>query len=429
MKLKNLSEKITLNHVVLLLVFLFPLAGTFVRHWYSNIYGLFFLLAVYYLVRYRPQNLCKEEKILIGSFVAYFAVFIITSLINGWEEEQTVWLGLELRFLAIIPIYLMIRQIPEAGQTLLYGILVGVFLMFAWGVYELYFMGLENYLKHGDSEHDQRYIHGVYSRLLIGPVVMLMIGLLFPMLMMVKDNYRFASIIIVACVVGMFVVLMSEVRSAYLAFVVLAFLIPLYYLKGRARIAVLTGVIAGIIAIYSLSDAVRDRVNLASKQVESYLTEEPDVLRKQDLSAISVGTRFEMWRATQYFLRDTPIFGVGRGNYNRAMQEYIDQGLVNPVVNNHSHPHNAYIETLMSRGLLGLSVMLFLMYYPLWIFFQTRKDSPHTALLGIVHIISISIFSLTEASTFIKGNFVAINLIFLSIFFSWHMQKIGRVKI
>ena len=128
------------ENLILGVVFLFPLAGTFVRHWISDLFVLLLLLSLFFHKKSNKNPMTNEEKVFLAGFLAYFVVFILTSLVNGWREEQTDWLLLELRFLAIIPIYLMLRDIPHVGRALLFGALLGIILTFCWSMYELYIM-------------------------------------------------------------------------------------------------------------------------------------------------------------------------------------------------------------------------------------------------------------------------------------------------
>ncbi len=415
------------DNAVLLLLFLFPLAGTFVRHWISGIFALLFLFSLYYLFARRGDKLLREEKVWLWVLFAYFAVFIITALANGWSKEQTTWVGLELRFLAIIPIYLMLRQIPLAGRALLYGLIAGVIMLGIWGIYELYLMDGALYEKLTPYSQKMRRTNGIYGPLFLGPVGILMIALLLPAMQVMEMTLRRKLVLSLFILLGLYAVANSWARSAYLAFVVLTMMVLFYYNRNRKFIVGLFVVVIATAGILATTSKVKQRIITAEDQFISYFTEK-DPAHEKKLANSSIGIRLEMWRGSWYLFRESPLFGVGRGNYNQAMQKYIDKGMVHPAVNNHGHPHSAYMETLASRGILGMVVMLLLLYYPLYVFFKTRKQSPHTALMGMIHIIAISIFSITEAATFIKGNFVAINLLFLAVFYSWHLRETARAE-
>lgn len=413
-KLKYISS----SNIVLLLVFLFPIAGTFVRHWISDILGLLFFVSIYYYFKGDRTQLFAEEKKWLSGFAVYFSVFILTAVMNGWTEEQTSWLGLEIRFLLIIPIYLMLREIKNIELAFFYGLLTGLVAVSIWGGYEIFILKLER-------------TWGTYSSLFIGPVTLLVVSLVVAKGVNSftdnkKENIKNFIYISIPITTALMVVALSGGRSAYLGFVAIVGLYFFYYIRNlKVVIPLLIIVLSFVIIVFNI-DFVHQRVITAQQETLNYL--QSDDKANFDISTSSSGVRLEMWRGSWYLIKASPIFGVGRGNYYNAMQEYIDAGLVNPAVTvGHSHPHNAFVETTVSRGILGIVVMLFILYYPFYLFYKYRKKSPTTALMGMTHIILITIFSLTEAATFIKGNFVAINLIFLSIILSSHLREVNSI--
>jgi len=76
------------ERLIYLLIFLFPIAGMSVRHWITNIFNLLVLIALFTLKKPRTA-LLKQEKIFLWICAAYFAMFIISSLINDWGKTQT----------------------------------------------------------------------------------------------------------------------------------------------------------------------------------------------------------------------------------------------------------------------------------------------------------------------------------------------------
>ena len=91
------------------LVFLFPVAGIGVRHWFSTIFALLLLISLWDLVKYwgkRPL-LHKEEKVWLWLCAAFFVSFLVSALINGWGHVQSRSLGVDIRYLMVVPLYLM----------------------------------------------------------------------------------------------------------------------------------------------------------------------------------------------------------------------------------------------------------------------------------------------------------------------------------
>ena len=397
-------------------LFLFPVLGVSVRHWISSFFGVLVLLGLINLFQKREniRPFYKEEKILFFIVVGYFGVFLISSVASGWGQSGTYALGTEIRYLLAIPIYLMLRNILGVERYLLAGSILAALVGGIQGLLDVFVF-------------DRHLAWGLYGHLFIGPVTLLMVGFVIPAVRILKLDKRLWPIITGIALLGLVTVALSTARSAYLSFVVLGILSIIYYLRWRAAtglIVILTGL---VISAYVISDKVHDRINIGVSDVTAYfesLEKYPDNPEKHHMG--SLGTRLEMWRSTQYFFAEAPWFGVGRFNYKKKAQEFVDQGLANQAIADHSHPHNAYIEMIMSKGLFGLLALLLLMYYPLYVFIKTRTVNRDSAFAGIVLITAYTVFSLTEASTFIKNNFVAIYLVYLSVFFSWHLRQVHK---
>ena len=90
------------------------------------------------------------------------------------------------------------------------------------------------------------------------------------------------------------------------------------------------------------------------------------------------------------------------------------------------HPHNVFAEALVSKGLLGFTVVVLMFFYPLYIFIRDFRKSRTTARAGIVFIMTILIVMQTEAAVIVKGNFVAVFLLFLAVIFSWHVRRVSQ---
>ena len=404
-------------------LFLFPIFAVSVRHWVSSLFGVLVLFGLINLFRKQEKirPLQKEEMFLIAIIVGYFSVFLISSAASGWGQSGTYALGTEIKYLLAIPIYLMLRNIRGEERYLLAGSILAVLVGGIQGLLDVYVFVVPEYYGH---------IHawGAYGHLFIGPVTLLMVGLMIPATRVLRLDKRIWPVLVAVGLLGLATVILSLARSAYLGFVVISVLSILYYLRWKKATVVIVIITVLVVFSYIISDKVQNRINDGVSEVTNYF----DTLKKypgqpEKYSArSSLGTRLEMWRSTQYFFAEAPWFGVGRFNYKSKAQEYVNQGLANQVIANHSHPHNAYIEMIMSKGIFGLLALLLLMYYPLYVFIKTRNASRDSAFAGIVLISAYTIFSLTEASTFIKNNFVSIYLVYLSVFFSWHIREVHK---
>ncbi len=403
-------EKISRERVVYALLFLLPIFAVTVRHWVSNIFVVLSLLSLVllYLQRKQKTELLKEEKILLWAFAAYFGVFILTSVVNGWGSLQTRYTGVEIRFLLFIPIYLVVRQMPGCAKWLISGAVLGVLFTAYDGAQAIFFKNLDVY-------------RGVYSPLFTGPIILILASLSLSFFY-TKENkmwLKFSLLLMVG--LAFFVVSQTGARNAYFAAVILGLLFILHQYKGAKRLSLIVAIFLLAYLSYLFVPTVNDRLNKAYTEFTGYMAYPDPAKFKGRLT--SVGTRFEMWRATPIFFKDNPVFGVSRGNYSSEVRTYIRKGLLHPDIGKHGHPHNVYSEAIISKGLLGLISLLFITAYPLLILIRDYRQHARSGFYGIVLITGYMVLSLTDASTLIKGNYTSIYVVFLAVLFSWHIQQ------
>ncbi|GMQ90566.1 MAG: hypothetical protein BMS9Abin10_0961 [Gammaproteobacteria bacterium] len=395
------------------LLFMLPVAGISVRHWLSGSFLVLALWSLGYLRRPR-ESLTREERVFLAICAFYFTVFVVTALINGWTDQQTRFLGREIRFLFIIPIYLMLRRYPDAGVWLLRGGIIGALVILANSLYDVLILG-------------KPFAEGAYSQLLLGPFAALLVIWLLTAWQLEHDRF-FRRLIPFSAVAAFVSVALSGARGAYLGLLGLASIWLAMNLRGRRLALGALAAVAITLAAVAILPTVAQRAGIAIAEFNANMrTDDPATLEGRFNAAPghlgSVSARLQMWRAAWLMFKDHPVWGVGRGNYEKAVVKYVERGLVHPDVAQNSHPHNAFLGTMASKGTVGLLAILALLLYPLAVFVRTFKRSPQTAMLGITHISGFAIFSLFESAPFNKGNFITIFLIFLATFFAWHVQR------
>lgn len=401
-------EKISHQHIICILLFLLPVFTITVRHWLSSLFGILAIYSLVYLLRRKLSitNLHREEKILLWAFGIYFLVFLLTSFVNGWGEPQTRYVGKEIRFLMFIPIYLLVRQVPDAAKWLLLGMVCCLIFTIWGGIDAVVFQGERRYFS-------------IYGPLFTGPVAVLMAVSLIPYLDKVssmKGKLFISSVIVVSAIP----VILTDARSAYFA---VPILIIIAFLKtnGIKRYIIPLLVIFVSVVLYMSVERVSKRIDYAYAEYAEYMSVDDPVRSIARLS--STGVRLEMWRVTPHFVRDNPVFGVGRGNYVSAVDKYIKARKAHKDIAEHSHPHNIFSEMLISKGIVGLLAFLGITLLPLGMLVRNFKKHSNSAIYGILLITGFLFFSVADASTFIKGNYIALYIIFLSVFFSYHIQE------
>lgn len=296
----------------------------------------------------------------------------------------------------------------DSAKWLIFGSVFGVIFTAYDGAREVFFDNVGVY-------------RGMYSPLFTGPIILLLTAILVPYFYAKANNiWQKLFLLLIVCM-AFFVVSQTGARNAYVAATFLCLLFVFHQYKGVERY-IFTGaaIILAYVAYVSV-DTINERVDKAYKEYVEYTAYKNPALTNKALS--SVGVRLEMWRATPIFFKENPLFGVSRGNYSTEIKKFVKKRWVHQDIGKHGHPHNVYSEAIISKGLFGLISFLWISIFPLFILIRGYKNNLKSAFYGITLIAGYLVFSLTDASTFIKGNYAAIYIVFLAVLFSYHIQE------
>ena len=399
--------------LVILLLFAFPLAGNSVKSWTG---ALFFVLAIaglVFIAKNRPRLwLNRREKVLTLLVTLLFFVWLASGLANGWNELQTKGLGVQVRALFFVPIYFLVRDKPDALKWLTYGCVAAAAVLFYQCYTEIYLSGRER-------------AYGVYdSPGLVAVQSLVFIVCIASYLVREKDSTsRFTRAYLI---VGLFLaaagLILSGSRATY--FTVLALSLVLPFFLGSARKAAIGITLSACVlaSLYFTVGLVNNQVNRGYDEIATYMNS-PNKLTELHGS---VGQRLEMWRAAIKIGLDNPIFGVGWRNFPNVAQRYAAEGSVNGSSVGHPHPHNSYLEFLVTAGFPGLIVFVALLFYPLSVALKSAKEFPKESALLITFSTVFALNSITEGGTLIYGNALSFFLVFLAVIFADFIRQSSR---
>ena len=415
--IKRYWQHVTFGNVLCLLLFLYPLFATVVRHWNSTLFLLIMLLGlVYYFSQKRKDKIAlhEYEKIFLWLLAGNFLVFLITSLINLPDDIRNIRLDIEARFLLIIPLYFLLRNTGNAFDNLSFGAFLSVFVVLGYSVYAIEYK----------NEHS---FDGIYSHLYTAPVTLMyaVIGgyYIFADFNKFKTGTRWvlAAFLVVA---ALYTIYQTQSRVTYFGVLVTGILLAILFAKKWWK---LVSIVAMVIVIFVASinlENIRARMTVAYSELTDYLSLDDPDKRVSTTIGTSVGTRLEMWRIAPLVLRDHTFLGVGNGNYEKALKIYVDEKKLNQVVILNSHAHNVFVNVLIVKGLLGLVITCLVLFYPLYVYIKTFRQSQSTASLGIIFVSLIFVISMNETAPFVKSNFVATYLLLSLVIFQNHMKHI-----
>jgi len=164
---------------------------------------------------------------------------------------------------------------------------------------------------------------------------------------------------------AVFSVLFSISRTAWLGLIVSGLVLTyLYSGKKRAFFLTLGAVAAGCLLSYQFIPIVHDRVNIGITDILQYAEGERET---------SMGWRFLMWKGAFSMFLSSPVFGIGTGDYVVTMHRYIATGAYPESLLQFNQPHNMYLFSLATNGLVGLGALLFI-FYRILALTRTFKD-------------------------------------------------------
>ena len=408
--------------LVRLLLFLFPVFAVSIRHWVSAIFLLLAFLGIFTLrTSLERVKLSKLEIWLLVLMALFFLTYAVSSLVNGWSDRDARLFERELRFFLFVPLYFLIRRLPNALDALGLGAVLAVFLTAILAPIQAFYFGYGRDI-------------GVYGPLFTGPItaLFLIIGLAW---LHSHSPDRHRRVLIAALNLAALVVAVLCSRSSMLG---MSVAIVVYYLWiARDLRDLLVIVLFGSILLlgHENKDAsTAPKFGVALAESKAYLAFQLTNPGEPNPNASSsIGTRLEMLRSLRYFIRDYPFWGVGGYKYQEIVSSYVQQGLVSEAAARHAHPHNVFAQVLISKGLVGLAGFVAILGISVLLLKRSRRkltDSTVSA-LGTLFILVLILMNLTESAMVLKGNYIACTLVLLSVFIaaSQHMALNERSQL
>ncbi len=388
------------------LIFLFPILGNTVKSWTGAIFGLLVITALFYLKHTKP-TLSKREVTLLMIVLAIFSVTTVSNIVNGWDYAQTRGLGVYLRWLLFIPIYWAIRDLPKSFFWLANGTVIATFVLFFQSFYDVYF------LKTGRS-------YGVYdSPGLVGVQSLIFTITLIGATVIHKNSKKLTMIYCLGGIAALGSLFLSGSRSTYFLIALLVPCLILIFFNLKKALLILSLVLFSTVLFYSNNDFFSSRVQSGLKETQDYFrTSNPS-----SMTHGSVGTRLEMWKVSVLIAKENPIIGVGWRNFQKSTKPFVDQGLVSISASQHPHPHNMYLEFLVTTGLCGLLLITTLFIHAAHTAYQSATKNPITGKLLLTFVLVFVFNGINEGGAFSYGNALSFFLVYLAVFFSTTQSK------
>ncbi len=388
--------------------------GAAVKDVASAVFLIFILTSLFY-VRHWPQvwrSLADVERLLLTGFLLYLVSGFLSYVNVSDDYEFIKQMGRYLRFAFIVPLYLfLVRTNLNLTRFLITGIVLS-------GPTYLLIALLKQYNNPGSVGA------GDYHHIIFGDAAMLNAMLMLVFLVTKRFSIITSLLIITSMSCAIYASILSTARGAWLAAPVLIIMLAWYAIKTRSINIKSISVVIAILLVMVASSPVRELV--ATRFVEA--VNEVKMFSSGENFDTSVGGRLALWDVAFKVWEENPVLGTGPGDYDDDLVDYQSKGWY-PGVFVHDSVHNIYLQALASTGIVGLLVFIPVFIVIPLLFLQRVKHccGQTERLSGLVLIVSVSIFGLTESWT-LRSPFIAIYVIYLVVIFAQSGKGLREAK-
>lgn len=351
------------------------------------------LFLIFGLFKYAngKHNSLKLPRI-FSMIITIFCIYLLVTLLFAnkiLDIQLTFAYAFQFRF--FISLYLVVEfvEIKKNIQSYYLGIILCIFFLFFESM-------LNTYLN-----NEERLTSGTLGVNSYANIVSAILVLLVMNIKSIKFN---RVITISAIILTIFIILLTETRSALLtALLVLILLNGIRLLKQMRGLAVALSI--GLVFLFVMDSNDNDRYQFHNL-IESF--DFNDVNNFTDLSTSaeitpetsSILTRFSLWNTSINMISNNPVLGIGLGRWNeyKKLYGYDEKVLIDS--------HNDFLSYLSQYGIiLGLLLIVFIYIRPLYVFYKTKNiitDSNELKLIRSLHILNISmlICAFSNSGTF-----------------------------
>ncbi len=410
-KIRQLNKSDLRPLVTHTLLFLFPIAGNTVKSWTGLIFGLLFITAAL-SIRDIMRGLSRGERALLVLATAIFFVIVVANLLNDWTYTQTRGLGVYVRWLLFIPIYLLIRAHRGSFLWLACGSALAALLLCTQSIVDVYML-------------DTGRSYGAYdSPGLVGIQSLIFAITLIAAIIIFQNNKKIVVLCGLGCLAAVISVVLSGSRSTYFLIALLVPCLVIIFFRFKRALLILSFITACTTLFYFSNDFFSDRIRSGVKETQDYFNN-PDPAQ---VAHGSVGTRLEMWKVSLLIAGEHPIIGVGWRNFQENTKPFVNQGLVSISASQHPHPHNMYLEFLSTSGLCGLLLVTALFALIVRVALASTAINPIHGRLLLIFSLAFIFNGINEGGAFAYGNALSFFLVYLAVFFSMAQHKSQRVN-
>lgn len=377
MNFQKIPAKVNLliENIGLILITLFPAIMLALHNSATTIYFLLALLSsIYLLLNFKKISLLIKEipKWLFLVFFIYPLSFITQFLVTHTIYNKGIDIPLLILFAPIILIFL--TQLPKEKMTWpFYASILGVF----WCLLISKFV---------DKRLTIYYLWPTVFADLFVILFIFSIGVFF-----INLNRYVRLLSILAFFAAFFIILYSETRSAWLAFIFICSYVFYKMFKHDLKSYLsLAGIFIFFFGLFHFNKDIHQRINQGIYELTAPLSEVQDT---------SLGIRKQYQIASFKIIKDSYLVGIGHNEFKKKIEALQKQKIVSASLT-FGHPHNQYLYSFIELGIIGFLGLLSILFAPMLFFLKHRNDSHQNikifANIGILITGSYMIFGMSE---------------------------------
>ena len=365
------------------LVFILPLSAHNNALFNYTSIGLLAVSIVYISQHWQDITISPTARLFMaGSFAFPIAIALNMWVLGDW---QWLWLDNPSRLMLVLPVFVFMSHIRLNLVWLCLGILASACLFGFTAIYQGHVLGMGR-------------VTG-WITVLRSPITFGNAALLFSVLSVAsypfisqKIGWKWSGLIVVlAVVLAAYASLLSGTRGGWIS---VPFLLMVLFFAGSKR-SPLANVLAPVVAV-ALFIVAYISIDSVSARIDHAWNELVNMAQNGVFTNGSVGTRLQMWWAAVLIFLDTPVWGVGLGNYHDAKLTLIDQGVITSAISRVGYAHSEPFHYLAETGLMGILPLLGFYVAGFWLVIKSMPFNRKIAVMAMLVLVLRFDISLTQ---------------------------------
>ena len=318
-----------------------------------------------------------SHKIMVVAGVLFYLIHLISVFYS--DDKDAAWFDMEVKFsLILFPLIFLFKNpfILERKKMVLisfvFGTIVSSLIMLIFAYYRF------------DGENTQVFYRMELS--LFHPSYLAMY-LIFAILIIIKImeqelnklKYRIVAYLIILFLLILISQLQSKAGILSIIFISFYYMVFAFVRKNALLLRISFFVLAVSMSLVFVQKSTRfNRFNEMTQSIEK--------ISEGTQTTGSTGTRYSIWKVATREIKKHWLFGVGAGDIKPVLIEGYKKDGLTKAIDRRFNVHSQYLETILGQGIIGLSLLLFLLFLG----FQQAIKRKDMFLSGFILLIILS---------------------------------------